>query len=81
MRLYLMRLGTMAEDTPVVSSLIRTDGGRHILIDTGFSPDLVAAAREPGHQGPPIRDYVPVLDHLAALGVNPEAIHTLVATP
>jgi N-acyl homoserine lactone hydrolase len=80
MRLYLMRVATMAEDTPVPCYLIRTDDGQVILIDTGFSPALAAAAREPGHQGPPIREYVSVVDQLAALGVRPEDVGTLVAT-
>jgi len=80
MRLYLLRVGTMDEDTPVPSYLIRTDEGRNLLIDTGFPPELVAAAQEPGHQGPPIRDSVPVVEQLAVLGVSPGEIHTLIAT-
>jgi len=80
MRLYLLRVATMDADTPVPSYLIRTDTGRNILVDTGFSPALVAAAREPDYQGPPIRDYVPVIDHLATLGVRSGEIHTLIVT-
>ncbi len=41
---------------------------------------MVAAAQAPGYQGPPLRDFVSVVDHLGALGVRPEDIDTLVAT-
>ncbi len=80
MRLYLMRVATIGEDAPVPSYLIRTDEGRNILIDTGFSPAVIAASHAPGFRGPPIRDYVPVVDRLAALGVGPGEIDTLIAT-
>lgn len=80
MQLYLMRIATMAEDTPVPCYLIRTDDGRVVLIDTGFAPAAVAATREPGYQGPPLRDYVSVVDQLPPLGVRPEDVDILVAT-
>lgn len=80
MRLYLLRIATMREDTPVPAYLIRTDDGKNILIDTGFDPALVAAAGQPGYQGPPISGFVSVVDQLAALGVRPEEVGTLVAT-
>ena len=80
MRLYLMNTATMGEDTPVPCYLVRTDDGQHILIDTGLAPAMAAAAQEPGHQGPPIRAYTSVVERLAALGVRPEEVTTLIAT-
>lgn len=80
MQLYLMRVATIGEDAPVPSYLIRTDAGRTILIDAGFSPEVIAASRVPGFRGPPIRDYIPVVDRLAGLGVAPGEIDTLIAT-
>jgi len=80
MQLYLLRIATMGENTPIPCYLIRTDDGRTIVIDSGFSPDMVVAAQGPGYQGPPIRDFVSVVDQLAAIGVRPEAVDTLVAT-
>ena len=80
MQLYLLRIATMGENTPIPCYLIRTDDGRTIVIDSGFSPDLAAAAQGSDYQGPPIRDFVSVVDHLAAIGVLPEDGDTLVAT-
>lgn len=81
MRLYLMVVAvTGPQGDPVPSYLIRTDDGINVLIDTGFSPEMVAMARQPGNTGQYIRDAVPVADHLAALGLAPGDIHYLIAT-
>ena len=79
-RLYLMSTATMGRDAPVPCYLIRTDDGRTILIDTGFSPAAAVAAQEPGYQGPPVDAFTSVVDRLAPLGVRPEDVDILVAT-
>ena len=80
MRLYLMALATFGQGDPVPSYLIRTDDGINVLIDTGFSPEMIAASQQSGDTGPYIRDAVPITDHLAALDLAPEDIHYLIAT-
>jgi len=80
MRLYLMVLATFGQGDPVPSYLIRTDDGINVLIDTGFSPEMIAASQESGNDGPYIRDVVPITEYLAALGLAPEDIHYLIAT-
>lgn len=81
MRLYVMQLATTGDPPyPVPGYLIRTDGGTNVVIDTGFAPELVAMARRPGWKGMPIRDAVPITQHLAALGVAPKDVHYLIAT-
>ncbi len=80
MRLYLLSMATMDEGMPIPAYLIRTDDGKNILIDTGFSPEMAAAALAPGYQGPPVHDFISVVDHLAVLGIRPEEVDMLVAT-
>lgn len=81
MRLYLLQLATTGDQgQPVPGYLIRTDNGINVVIDTGYAPEVVAMARQPGYTGMAIRDVVPITDHLAALGVDPMDVHYLVAT-
>ncbi len=80
MRLYLLNTATMAGEIPVPCYLVRTDDGRTILIDTGFSPAQFAASQQPGYAGLPISNYISIVDRLAALGIGADDVHTLVAT-
>ncbi|MHB8644512.1 MAG: N-acyl homoserine lactonase family protein [Thermomicrobiales bacterium] len=81
MRLYLMVLAVTGEQgDPVPSYLIRTDDGINVLIDTGFSPEMIAMAQQEGNPGQYIREAIPVTEHLAALGLAPTDIHYLIAT-
>lgn len=80
-RLYLLQLATatfMAGDQPISisagCSLIRMSNGRNILVDTGFPPD---------HSLPPNMPFAMgkmVLEHLAALGLQPDDIDLVVST-
>ena len=54
--------------------LVETTDGKHILIDTGMAAD----ARQPG--GPKTENEKNVLEHLAALGLRPADIDTLICT-
>ena len=81
MRLYLLQLAlTGDQDQPVPGYLIQTDDGINVVIDTGYSPEFVAMARQPDFAGMAIHDVVPITDHLAALGVAPEDVQYLIAT-
>ncbi len=81
MRLYLMVLAITGEQgDPVPSYLIQTDDGTNVLIDTGFSPEMIAMTRQAEKSAQYIRDVVPVREQLAALGIAPDAIHFLIAT-
>ncbi len=71
---------TGEQGDPVPSYLIQTDDGTNVLIDTGFSPEMVAMTRQAEKTGQYIRDVVPVRKHLAALGLAPEDIRYLIAT-
>ncbi len=81
MRLYLMVLAVSGpQGDPVPSYLIQTDDGANVLIDTGFSPEMIALSQQGDDAGQQIRDVTPVTEHLAALGVAPEDIQYLIAT-
>ncbi len=80
MRLYLMVLAIFGQGDPVPSYLIRTDDGINVLIDTGFSPEMIAASQQSDTTEQYIRDAVPITDHLATLGLAPTDIHYLIAT-
>jgi len=54
--------------------LIKTVSGRHILIDTGIAPDARSTT------GPQPRSESNVLQHLAALGLQPSQIDTVICT-
>lgn len=81
-RLYLLQLSTTS--VPVAEGrtmqmvlgcyLLETANGRHILIDTGMAP----GARPSG--APPTQNEVSVLQHLAALGLTPSNIDTVLCT-
>jgi len=81
MRLYLMVLAISGpQGDPVPSYLIQTDNGVNVLVDTGYSPEMIAMSRQMGHADQQIRDVMPVTSQLAALGITPEDIHYLIAT-
>ena len=80
MRLYLMVLAIFGQGDPVPSYLIRTDDGINVLIDTGFSPEMIAASQQSDTTEQYIRDAVPITDHLATLGLTPTDIHYLIST-
>ena len=81
MRLYLMVLAITGEQgDPVPGYLIQTDDGSNVLVDTGFSPEMIAMAQQAGRAGQYIREAIPVTEHLAALGLAPGDIHYLIAT-
>ena len=54
--------------------LIKTTSGRHILIDTGIAPGNSSAT------GPQPHNETNVLQHLAALGLAPSQIDTVICT-
>jgi N-acyl homoserine lactone hydrolase len=55
--------------------LIETGDGKHMLIDSGFPPDV---APPPGT--PPAKNEKNVIEHLAALGLQPDDIDMLICT-
>jgi N-acyl homoserine lactone hydrolase len=73
-RLYLMQVGSMPEyEIPIVCYLVQTADGRNILIDTGL-PEIIpedALEFENGHD---------VIQQLAGLGLEPDAIDTVIST-
>jgi N-acyl homoserine lactone hydrolase len=81
-RLYLLQLAAVTVPLPqgaslemvLTSYLIETADGRHILIDTGISPDNVTPNLPRG------KNEMTVLDHLAALHLRPADIDTLICT-
>jgi N-acyl homoserine lactone hydrolase len=82
-RLYLLQLSTTAvpvapdRTISMVSGayLITTSNGKHILIDTGMTPDVALS------QGlPPATNQKNVLAHLADLGLQPEDIDMVSCT-
>jgi len=81
MRLYLMALAIFGlRGDPVPSYLIQTDDGTNVLIDTGFSPEMIAVSQQAGDTGQQIRAVTPVTAQLAALGIAPGDIRYLIAT-
>jgi N-acyl homoserine lactone hydrolase len=54
--------------------LIKTTAGRNILIDTGIAPDARSA------DGPQPRNETSVLQHLAAIELQPSQIDTVICT-
>ncbi len=80
-RLYLFPLAVFGRvPTPVPGYLIQMDDGTNVVVDTGFSPEMAEAARQPGYAGMPLTEYVPITAHLAALGVRPEDVRYVIAT-
>ncbi len=82
-RLYLMQLSTT--DVPLLTGemlpmvcvcyLVVTSDGKHILIDTGFPPDVPHPAGAPHPQ-----NEKSVIEHLAELGLKPDDIDILICT-
>jgi N-acyl homoserine lactone hydrolase len=81
-KLYLLQLSTssihLAEgrtmEMVLGCYLVVTSDGRHILIDTGMTPN----ARPAG--SPPAANEKNVLEHLTELGLQPQDINTVVCT-
>jgi N-acyl homoserine lactone hydrolase len=80
-RLYLMQLATgtvIAGDQPVAMSagcyLIQMRDGRNILVDSGFPPGYPQPLNSPFQRG------TTVVEHLAALGLQPDDIDLVVST-
>jgi N-acyl homoserine lactone hydrolase len=73
-RLYLMQVGIMPEyQIPIVCYLVQTDDGKNILIDTGL-PEILPEGESEFENG---QD---VLAQLASIGVQPDAIDTVIST-
>lgn len=76
MRLYLLRLGTLAGiDGPVPGYLIRRDDGTNILVDTGYNRQHATA-----DGSVTVAADEDVTAALAGVGVRPEDIHVVVCT-
>lgn len=81
-RLYLLQLSTtsvpvgegLTMEMVLGCYLIQTTDCRNILIDTGIDPASRAAGT------PPARNEMNVLSHLAALGLQPSEIGTVICT-
>ena len=81
MRLYLLVYGrNEANGAPAPGYLIQTDDGTNILVDTGFSREMIGAYTTPGYQGFRVDDADYVTNKLAAIGVRPADIRYLVCT-
>lgn len=96
MRLYFLDLGTLDMDRtvimpasppgerirlPVPGYLIRADDGATILVDTGMGRDVLAGEVDFGGRMFPVDSAgAYVVDRLAALGLRPDDITTVVAT-
>ena len=81
-RLYLLRLSTGTATTPagpltmvLPCYLIETSDGKHILIDSGFPPDV---PQPPGT--PPMENEKNVISHLADLGLRPDDVDLVICT-
>jgi N-acyl homoserine lactone hydrolase len=59
----------------LASYLIQTSDGKNILIDTGIAPDFPRPENTP-----PSRGETNVIEQLAALGLRPADIHTVIST-
>lgn len=69
MRLALLSFGSNRQTgAPYPGYLIRTQDGTHILVDTGFPPEVTGAYRTTG-EGPKVDEEDFVLNRLAALCV------------
>jgi N-acyl homoserine lactone hydrolase len=78
-RLYLLQRALIEDGTPIPGYLIQTSDGKNILVDTGFPTDDSFLSRE-RPRGRGILEIIPIVDQLAALGLNPQNIHFLVCT-
>lgn len=82
-RLYLMQLSTTSVPLPggrtlemaLPCYLIETTGRKHILVDSGFPPDVERSAG-----APPAENERNVLQHLSELGLTPKDIDVLICT-
>src|ERR1044071_991143 len=82
-RLYLFQLSTSdvpiggGRILPMVAAcyLVQMSDGKNILIDTGLAADYQRPAGMP-----PAENAKNVLEHLAAIGLQPDSIHIVIAT-
>lgn len=73
-RLYLMQVGSVpAYQIPIVCYLVQTGDGKHILIDSGL-PEIIPEGASDFENG---QD---VIAQLARIGVQPDAIETVIST-
>src|SRR6059058_261398 len=73
-RLYLMQVGDMPEyQIPIVCYLVQTGDGTNILIDSGL-PEIIPEDESEFENG---QD---VIEQLARIGVQPDAIDTVIST-
>ena len=82
MKLFLFHLATLQpDDIPVPAYLVQTDEGRNILIDSGFPAFFAGKSIElPGGRTVEMAEDGFIVSRLAAIGVRPEDIHTVVCT-
>jgi N-acyl homoserine lactone hydrolase len=82
-RLYLFQLSTSdvpiggGRILPMVAAcyLVQMSDGKNVLIDTGLAADYQRPAGMP-----PAENAKNVLEHLAAIGLQPDSIHIVIAT-
>lgn len=80
-RLYLLVYGRNEESGwPAPGYLIQTDDGKNVLVDTGYSRDMVGVYKQPGYQGMRVDEENYVTGQLALIGLTPGDIDILVAT-
>ncbi|BDP43896.1 N-acyl homoserine lactonase (plasmid) [Deinococcus aetherius] len=73
-RLYLMQVGSMPEyQIPIVCSLVQTEDGKNILIDSGL-PEIMPEGETEFENG---QD---VIEQLASIGLKPDDIDVVIST-
>jgi N-acyl homoserine lactone hydrolase len=81
MRLYLLVYGrNEASGSPAPGYLIQTDDGSNVLVDTGYSREMVGAYKQPGYSGMRVDEGDYVTGQLALIGLLPKDIRYLVCT-
>ncbi|MDX2075042.1 MAG: N-acyl homoserine lactonase family protein [bacterium] len=73
-RLYLMQVGSMPlYEIPIVCYLVKTEDGKHILIDSGL-PEIIPEAESDFENGQDI------IQQLASIGLKPDDVDTVIST-
>src|SRR5919199_1075322 len=73
-RLYLMQVGSMPHyQIPIVCYLVQTGDGKHMLIDSGLPESMPEGEAE-------FENGQDVLEQLASIGLQPDAIETVIST-